>query len=101
VLGAKNIKAIALRGTQRTEWAQPQKLTKFAKDLSARSFGPATAKYRELGTAANLLVFNRLHALPTRNFQSGSFAAAAELSPESLSVARKKTRASCAACTIG
>jgi aldehyde:ferredoxin oxidoreductase len=101
VLGAKNIKAIAVRGTQRASWAQPEKLAAYAKELSTRSFGPATAKYRELGTAANLLVFNRLNALPTRNFQSGSFAAAAELSPETLSVTREKTRASCAACTIG
>jgi len=48
-----------------------------------------------------LLVFNRLHALPTRNFQQGSFEDAEALSPESLSAARGKTRASCAACTIG
>ena len=101
VLGAKNIKAIAVRGTQRCDWARPQELAAFAKDLSARSFGPATAKYRELGTASNLLAFNRLHALPTRNFQAGSFAAAIELAPETLTLAREKTRASCAACTIG
>lgn len=101
VLGAKNIKALAVRGSRRTQWAHPAELIELARDISARSFGPATAKYRELGTAANLLVFNRLGVLPTRNFQQGSFAAAAELSPEQLSVARDKTRASCAACTIG
>jgi len=101
VLGAKNIKALAVRGSRRTAWAHPAELVTLARDISARSFGPATAKYRELGTAANLLVFNRLGVLPTRNFQEGSFAAVAELSPEQLSVARDKTRASCAACTIG
>ena len=31
------------------------------------------AKYRELGTVANLLTFNRLGTLPTRNFQAGVF----------------------------
>src|SRR6185369_2941456 len=81
VLGSKNVKAIAVRGTRRCEWAFPGELAAFAKDLSARSFGPATAKYRELGTASNLLAFNRLHALPTRNFQSGSFAAAENIAP--------------------
>ena len=101
VLGSKNIKAVVVRGSQRCEWAAPRELTAYAKQLSARSFGPATAKYRELGTATNLLVFNRLRALPTRNFQQGSFAGAADLSPESLSVTREKTRAYCAACTIG
>src|SRR3954465_5585891 len=84
VLGSKNIKAIAVRGSQRCEWAFPDELAAYAKALSSRSFSPATAKYRELGTAANLLTFNRLHALPTRNFQSGSFAAAESIAPETL-----------------
>lgn len=101
VLGAKNIKAIAIRGHRRTDWAHPHELAELSKALSRRSFGPATAKYRELGTAANLLAFNRFHALPTRNFQSGTFAEAANISPEELSATRSKTRKSCKACTIG
>jgi aldehyde:ferredoxin oxidoreductase len=101
VLGSKNLKAIAVRGTQRCEWAQPRELAKYSKALSARSFGPATAKYRELGTAANLLTFNRLGVLPTRNFQSGTFDAASSISPEEIRQTHSKTRASCVACTIG
>jgi aldehyde:ferredoxin oxidoreductase len=101
VLGSKNIKAIAVRGTQRTEWAHPRTLTELSRDLSKRSFGPATAKYRELGTATNLLTFNRFGTLPTRNFQSGTFDEAEHLSPDQLSVAHARTRASCVACTIG
>jgi aldehyde:ferredoxin oxidoreductase len=101
VLGSKQIKAIALRGARRTEWADPPALTALSRDLSKRSFGPATAKYRELGTATNLLTFNRFGALPTRNFQQGTFEDAANLSPEVLSDTRAKTRDSCVACTIG
>ena len=101
VLGAKRIKAIAVRGSRRAEWARPQELTALSRDLSKRSFGPATAKYRELGTATNLLTFNRFGALPTRNFQTGTFDEAANLSPEQLSTTRAKTRESCVACTIG
>lgn len=101
VLGAKNIKAIAVRGGQRTEWAHPSELTALSKALSQRSFGPATAKYRELGTAANMLTFNRFGALPTRNFQSGTFEEAANISPEQLNASHSKTRKSCMACTIG
>jgi aldehyde:ferredoxin oxidoreductase len=101
ILGAKNIKAIAVRGKQRTEWAHPSELTALSKSLSKRSFGPATAKYRELGTATNLLTFNRFGALPTRNFQSGTFDEAASISPEQLSTTHSKTRKSCMACTIG
>jgi aldehyde:ferredoxin oxidoreductase len=101
VLGAKNIKAIAVRGTTRCEWAAPTELMRLAKTMSKKSMGPATEKYRELGTASNLLLFNRLNTLPTRNFQQGQFEGATALSPESMSVARTRTRAYCAACTIG
>ena len=59
-------------------------MTEYSRDLSKRSFGPATAKYRELGTATNLLTFNRFGALPTRNFQSGTFERRRSISPEQL-----------------
>ncbi|HEV3262895.1 MAG TPA: aldehyde ferredoxin oxidoreductase family protein [Gemmataceae bacterium] len=101
VMGAKKLKAVAVAGSQRVEVADPGAVVAAAKDLSQRSFGPATAKYRELGTVANLLTFNRLAALPTRNFQQGTFEAAEALSGEELNAARRVARRSCAACTIG
>jgi aldehyde:ferredoxin oxidoreductase len=101
VLGSKRIKAIAIRGTKYCEWARPRELTELSRDLSKRSFGPATAKYRELGTATNLLTFNRFGSLPTRNFQTGTFEEAPSISPEQLRVEHGRTRASCVACTIG
>ncbi len=101
VLGSKNLKAIAVRGTRRVDVADPTGVVEAARDLSRRSFGPATAKYRELGTVANLLTFNRLNALPTRNFQAGTFADADAISGEALNAGRRVARSSCAACTIG
>lgn len=101
VMGSKNLKAVAVRGTQQTPFAHPKELTTYSKDLSRKSFGPATEKYRELGTVSNLLTFNRLGTLPTRNFQEGSFEGAASISPEVVSETHVRTRASCAACTIG
>lgn len=101
VMGSKKLKAIAVSGEQQTGYAHSDELVAYAKDLSRKSFGPATAKYRELGTVSNLLVFNRLGTLPTRNFQSGSFESAASLAPEQLTQDRERTRTSCAACTIG
>lgn len=101
VLGAKKIKALAVRGNRYVTWADPVGLVELARQLSEKSFGPATAKYRELGTASNLLVFNRLNVLPTRNFQAGSFPGAAQIAPETLHLVRERTRTSCAACTIG
>jgi aldehyde:ferredoxin oxidoreductase len=101
ILGSKNVKAIAVRGTRRTEWAHPEELLALSRDLSLRSLGPATAKYRELGTATNLLTFNRFGTLPTRNFQQGTFEQASALAPETLAAVRSRTRASCVNCTIG
>ena len=49
VLGSKNIKAIAVRGTRRIEWAHTDRLVKYARNLSKRSLGPETFKYRALG----------------------------------------------------
>src|SRR5262249_58888394 len=76
VLGSKNLKAVLVRGSQRTPVADPERVVAAAKELSRKSFGPATAKYRELGTVSNLLTFNRLNALPTRSFQARTFDAA-------------------------
>ncbi len=101
VLGSKNIKALAVRGDRRTIVADPTRMIALAKALSARSFGPATEKYRELGTVANLLVFNRFDALPSRNFRSGHFDGAEDLVPSDLAPARQIARNSCASCTIG
>jgi aldehyde:ferredoxin oxidoreductase len=101
VMGSKRLKSIAMRGSRTTEYAFPRELVAYSRDLSARSFGPATQKYRELGTVSNLLMFNRLGTLPTRNFQSGTFDGAETLAPEAIGQTYERTRASCAACTIG
>lgn len=91
VLGAKNLKVILMRSSTRCGWADPSGLVALAKRLSEKSFGPATAKYREFGTASNLLTFNRLNLLPTRNYQQGSFAGASAISPEELGLTREKS----------
>lgn len=101
VMGSKRLKAVAVSGDRLMRFAEPDRLIAFSKDLSRKSFGPATAKYRELGTVSNLLVFNRLGTLPTRNFQGGTFAEAATLAPESMATTHERSRTTCAACTIG
>jgi aldehyde:ferredoxin oxidoreductase len=101
VMGAKRLKAIAVRGSNKVASADPPAVLAAARDLRARSFGPATAKYRELGTLANLLAFNAISTLPTRNFQAATFAGAPQLAAEDLAQLRGVARNSCASCTIG
>jgi aldehyde:ferredoxin oxidoreductase len=101
VLGAKRIKAVAVRAATKVAPAHPDAVLAAARDLRARSFGPATAKYRELGTLANLLAFNAINTLPTKNFQAASFPEAPRLAAEDLAGMRQVARNSCASCTIG
>ncbi|MBW0132155.1 aldehyde ferredoxin oxidoreductase family protein [Pseudonocardia oceani] len=101
VLGAKNVKAVLVRAATRAEVADPAAVLAAAKDLRERSFGPATAKYRELGTLANLLAFNAVSTLPTRNFTAATFDGAHRLAAEELHELRGVARNSCASCSIG
>ncbi|MCC6316031.1 MAG: aldehyde ferredoxin oxidoreductase family protein [Thermomicrobiales bacterium] len=101
VLGAKRLKAIAVRGSRLPAVADPKGLAVAARQLSERSLGPETAKYREVGTAANVAFFDRMGTLPTRNFQTGSFAGAAGISGETLLQEHLADRDACAACTVG
>lgn len=101
VMGAKKLKAIAVRGDVPTSVAQPIALAAAARELAARSLGAATAKYREVGTAANVVFFDRLGILPTRNFATGTFEGAEAIGGETLLAERGADRHACAACTVG
>ena len=100
VMGAKNLKAIAICGARETTVADPDALERMAAALRRRSVGTLTGKYRHLGTVANLAVFDRLGALPTRNFQQATFEAADAISGETLTASRFSRRHGCASCTI-
>ncbi len=101
VMGSKWCKAILVRAGTKVASADPAAVLAAAKDLRERSFGQATAKYRELGTMANLLAFNAISTLPTRNFTAVKFEGAASLAAEDVAELRQVARNSCASCSIG
>ncbi|MGW3348758.1 aldehyde ferredoxin oxidoreductase family protein [Nonomuraea rubra] len=101
VMGAKNLKAVLVRAGTKVSVADQAGVLAAARDLRRRSFGPATAKYRELGTLANLLAFNAVSTLPTRNFTAATFEGAPRLAAEELHELRGVARNSCASCSIG
>jgi aldehyde:ferredoxin oxidoreductase len=100
VMGSKRLKAIALRGNSEIQVADAHGVEALAERLRQKSIGTLTSKYRQIGTVANLAVFNRLGSLPTRNFQRATFAGAEQLSGESLTQNNFSRRNGCAACTI-
>lgn len=101
VMGAKRLKAIAVSGSRLPPAADPRQVAALARDLAERSLGPGTAKYREIGTVANVAFFNRLGLLPTRNFQDGHFSGAEAISGETLRLEHYAGKHACAACTVG
>jgi len=73
VMGSKNLKAIAFRGTKGTKVAKPVEFYKKAKKLIKVATGSATSKYRDLGTPAGLAMYNDLGMMPTNNYREGTW----------------------------
>lgn len=84
VMGSKNLKAIAVRGTRNIVVAKPDEFMDMVKEFHERMKGPATQKYRTLGTPENVLVHNALHCMPTRNYNNAHFEKADKVSGETL-----------------
>jgi aldehyde:ferredoxin oxidoreductase len=84
VMGSKNLKAIAVRGTRDITVAKPDEFMDMVKEFHERMKGPATQKYRTLGTVENILINNTLYCMPTRNYASAHFEDAEKVSGEAL-----------------
>jgi aldehyde:ferredoxin oxidoreductase len=103
VMGSKRLKAIALRGRGEVAVADPGRVAALSAVLRERAMGPATAKYRVLGTGANLRVLQRMGQLPTRNFTGAVFEGAERVTPEAARESRAtfvELRAGCAGCPV-
>ena len=84
VMGSKNLKAIAVRGTRDIVPAKPDEFMDMVQEFHERMKGPATQKYRTLGTPENVLVHNALYCMPTRNYTNAHFEEADKVSGEVL-----------------
>ncbi len=84
VMGSKNLKAIAVRGTYDIIPAKPDQFMDMTQEFHERMKGPATQKYRTLGTPENVLVHNALYCMPTRNYNNAHFEEADKVSGETL-----------------
>lgn len=99
VMGSKNLRAIAVQGSQRPEMADPEKIKLIAKEGNDRiRLTDNLVNYKKNGTH-NVVVENvGLGGLPTRNWTSGCFERQEELMPEAWNEAiiRPGTCQSCA-----
>ena len=84
VMGSKNLKAIAVRGTRDIVVAKPDEFMEMVKEFHERMKGPAAQKYRTLGSAENVMIQNALFCMPTRNYNNAHFENAEKVSGEPL-----------------
>jgi len=101
VMGSKNLKAVAVRGTLRPQLKDPEKVQNIAKWMAAHwKESPGAVKRSSLGTADMVAPLNALGILPTRNFQGGSFSKAEEVSGEKMAETILTGTEGCYACQI-
>lgn len=100
VMGSKNLKAIAVRGTRDIAVAQPEEFMDMVTEFHERMKGPAAQKYRTLGTVENVIVQNQLFCMPTRNFNNSHFENADKVSGEVLNERYVEKIIACNSCAM-
>lgn len=74
VMGAKNLKAIAVRGTQPVKTARPEELRLLAKSLVKLARESRAGKYLgEYGTAGGMDPFHEFGDVPIKNWKQGAW----------------------------
>ncbi len=103
VMGSKNLKAVAVRGTGGVKVANPQAF----RTAAIEAFGmlkenPVSGQgLPALGTPVLVNIINQFGALPTRNFQEDTFEGAEAISGENLVATYLKRNKGCMGCLIG
>jgi aldehyde:ferredoxin oxidoreductase len=101
VMGSKNLKAIAVRGHQKVKPADPTAITKLARLAPKRVQDiPDMKGLQDFGTASVLNYQNTMGGLPTRNFTSGTFERAEDISGENMSATILQHNDTCYACVV-
>jgi len=106
VMGAKNLKAIAIRGTGRVALADPKAFREHAlADLAKIRKHPWLAdspgSARSLGTAGGVEDLSQLGILPTRNWETGAWEYADRISGTALRNTILIGHRACQACPVG
>ncbi len=102
-MGAKNVKAIVVRGTGAVQVADPLRFSQLVMEsLQIINQSPVTAHaLRGLGTASTVGFTNSVGILPTRNFQQGQFEGANAISGQAIAQSVLVRNKGCYSCPIG
>jgi aldehyde:ferredoxin oxidoreductase len=101
VMAAKNLKAVAVRGTGFVSVADMARFSEIIERLDEAIYGhPEYEIRRRLGTTKLIKALDSIGGLPTRHFQQGRFEAAEAVSGEAIEALYKIKSKACFACTI-
>ena len=101
VMGAKRLKAIAVRGTGSVKVADPEALMEYARSARERVLKePQAMDQRELGTALLVDVKQTIGELPTKNHWNGVFEQFENINAETLRRNYLKSIKACFGCFI-
>ncbi|HDD25849.1 MAG TPA: aldehyde:ferredoxin oxidoreductase [Acidilobales archaeon] len=101
VFGSKKLKALVIIGKGGFKVPNPKEYREVFKEIyETATKSPVMRKYHDLGTAANVIPLSKIGALPTRNFSSGNFEHAEEISGEKLAEHVLARRVACSGCPI-
>lgn len=107
VMGSKNLKAIAVRGTKGVGAARPQEFMDAVKATNAKlAQSPGRKEFSDWGTQAMMETMDTFGGLPTRNFQAVQFEGASKVGAEAMWETTKDghrnmvQNAACFGCTI-
>ena len=103
VMGSKNVKAVAIKGTQPVAVADPAGFKTAADRMMARIQSERLTSMRlpAYGTGALVHSINDRGLLPTQNFKQGTFAAASKISGEAVADNLLVRRFACFSCPVG
>ena len=116
VMGSKNLKAIAVRGTKAVGVADPAAFGRHVRELSqalmaerpsdrqlsGASSGTGSWELHLYGTSGGVVAWNEFNVFPAYNFQSGYYREADRLSGQRLAEdGYLKRRAACYSCPLG
>ena len=101
VMGAKNLKAIAVRGTGAVDVADPRAFLQAVWKMRAQmQDNPGRQSFATFGTPATMDLTQAFGALPARNFQAGQFEGYENLNGNAIRQTRLVANKACFACTI-
>jgi len=99
VMGAKNLKAIAVRGSKPPAAADKER-AKHQLVWFKDHYDRAKDRFHQLGSSSAVLALEASGILPTRNFRDGSFEGAREISGQKMRDTILVNRGTCYACAV-